>query len=140
MATQKSIGTILKKTTAPLMTVMHLTSIGEIGVESGDLDATTLDSPNGYKESIAGLKDAGEVALKGLIKDDAQVASMYALAQAQTIEGWEIDSPNGSVWTFNGYVRTFKEGEMTPEGLRSYSAVIRVSGKPNYDPSSGLSV
>lgn len=140
MSVQKTIGTILKKVSAPTMTVMSLTSIGEVGIESKEIDVTTLDSSGGYAESIPGLKDAGEVALKGLLKDDAQAAALYALAEAQTVEQWEIDSPNGSVWTFYAWLKMFKEGEMTPEGVRSYSASLRITGKPNYDPSTGASV
>ena len=42
-----------------------LTSIGEITPDSEELDATTLDSANGYREYIQGFKDSGELSLSG---------------------------------------------------------------------------
>ena len=140
MSAERTIGTVLKKVSTPIMTVGKLTSIGNIKLTSQEIDVTTLDSVSGYKEFIAGFKDGGEVPIKGLISDDAQVAALYALADAQTVENWEIDSPRGSIWTFSAFLKEFGEGEKTPEGVRTFEGSLRISGKPNYDPTSGLSV
>lgn len=112
--------------------IANLTSIGEIGVESEEIDATDLDSPDNYKEFIAGSKDAGEVALAGNIKDESNVEKMLALAESQSMEQWEVTYPSGAKWTFKGFVKSFKDGEKTPDGLATFSATIRVSGKPVY--------
>lgn len=108
----------------------HLTSIGEIGVESEEVDTTDLDSPDNYKEFQGGLKDAGEVSLAGNIHDDTTIEKMLALAESQAMESWEVKYPSGATWTFNGFVKSFKDGEKTAEGLVTFSATIRVSGKP----------
>ena len=112
--------------------IANLTSIGEIGVESEEIDATDLDSPNNYKEFIAGSKDAGEVSLAGNIKDEANVEKMLALAESQSMEEWTVEYPSGAKWTFSGFVKSFKDGEKTTDGLATFSATIRVSGKPVY--------
>ena len=112
--------------------IANLTSIGEIGVESEEIDATDLDSPNNYKEFIAGSKDAGEVSLAGNIKDETNVEKMLALAESQSIEEWTVTYPSGATWTFSGFVKSFKDGEKTTDGLATFSATIRVSGKPVY--------
>ena len=112
--------------------IANLTSIGEIGVESEEIDATDLDSPNNYKEFIAGSKDAGEVSLAGNIKDESNVEKMLALAESQSMEEWVVTYPSGATWTFSGFVKSFKDGEKTPDGLATFSATIRVSGKPEY--------
>ena len=112
--------------------IANLTSIGEIGVESEEIDATDLDSPDNYKEFIAGSKDAGEVSLAGNIKDESNVEKMLALAESQSIETWTVTYPSGATWVFNGFVKSFKDGEKTPDGLATFSATIRVSGKPVY--------
>lgn len=116
--------------------IANLTSIGEIGVESDEIDATDLDSPNNYKEFIAGSKDAGEISLAGNIKVEANVEKMLALAEAQTLEDWVVTYPSGATWTFTAFVKSFKDGEKTVDGLASFTASLRVSGKPTYTKSS----
>lgn len=115
--------------------IANLTSIGEIGVESDDLDTTDLDSPNGYKEFIAGSKDAGEVSLAGWIKDETLVEKMLALAESQSVEKWKVTYPSGAKWEFSAYVKSFKDGEKNTDGVASFTATLRISGKPTYTKS-----
>ena len=117
--------------------IANLTSIGEIGVESEEIDATDLDSPNNYKEFIAGSKDAGEVSLAGNIKLEANVEKMLALAESQSLEDWVVTYPSGATWTFKAFVKSFKDGEKTTDGLATFSASLRISGKPTYTKASG---
>lgn len=133
MAAEKSIGTTLK-IVAPSSpaTIADLVSIGEIGVESSDIETTTLDSPNGYREFIGSLKDAGELSLSGMVKSEANMEDMLGFAESQEILNWEIEAPSGSKWAFDGYVKMFKEGEVTIEGVRTFNASIRISGAPVY--------
>lgn len=139
MAATRTIGTTLKKTKSGSeqsdLTVAHLTSIGAIGVESEEIDVTDLDSADDYKEFIAGTKDAGTVDLAGNIKDESIVTAMLALAESRSIENWTVTYKSGATWTFKGYVSSFKDGEKTPDGLATFTASIRVSGKPVYTAS-----
>lgn len=136
----RTMGTTLKKVKSgsePADTIIaNLTSIGEIGVESEEIDATDLDSPNNYKEFIAGSKDAGEVSLAGNIKDEAKVEQMLALAESQSLEDWVVTYPSGATWTFTAFVKSFKDGEKTTDGLATFSASLRISGKPTYTKAS----
>ena len=116
--------------------IANLTSIGEIGVESEEIDATDLDSPNNYKEFIAGSKDAGEVSLAGNIKDETNVEKMLALAESQSVEEWTVAYPSGAKWVFNAFVKSFKDGEKTTDGLATFTATLRISGKPVYTKAS----
>ena len=116
--------------------IANLTSIGEIGVESEEIDATDLDSPNNYKEFIAGSKDAGEVPIAGNIKDETNVEKMLALAESQSLEDWVVTYPSGAKWEFKAFVKSFKDGEKTPDGLATFSATLRISGKPTYTKAS----
>ena len=115
--------------------IANLTSIGEIGVESEEIDTTDLDSPNNYKEFIAGSKDAGEVSLAGNIKDEANVEKMLALAESQSVEEWTVAYPSGAKWVFSAFVKSFKDGEKTTDGLATFTATLRISGKPVYTKS-----
>ena len=130
----RTMGTTLTKgksgdETADLK-IANLTSIGEIGVESEEIDTTDMDSPDDYKESIAGLKDAGEVPIAGNIKDESNVEKMLALAESRSVEKWTVTYPSGAKWVFNAYVKSFKDGEKTTDGLATFTATLRVSGKP----------
>lgn len=115
--------------------IANLTSIGEIGVESEEIDATDLDSPDNYKEYIAGSKDAGEVPIAGNIKDETIVEKMLALAESQSIEKWSVAYPSGAKWEFSAFIKSFKDGEKTIDGLATFTATLRVSGKPTYTKS-----
>lgn len=138
MSATRTMGTTLTKKKSGSETgdlkIANLTSIGEIGVESEEIDATDLDSPDNYKEFIAGNKDAGEVPLAGNIKDESNVEKMLALAESQSVEEWTVAYPSGATWTFSGFVKSFKDGEKTPDGLATFSATIRISGKPVFTP------
>lgn len=140
MSAIKTMGTTLTKKKSGNedadLRIANLTSIGEIGVESEEIDATDHDSPDNYKEFIAGTKDAGEVSLAGNIKDETNVEKMLALAESQSVEEWTVAYPSGATWAFKGFVKSFKDGEKTPDGLATFSATIRVSGKPVYTPKS----
>lgn len=132
----RTMGTTLTKTKsgteAEDLRIANLTSIGEIGVESEEIDTTDLDSPNNYKEFIAGSKDAGEVSLAGNIKNESNVEKMLALAESQSVEEWTVEYPSGATWVFNAFVKSFKDGEKTTDGLASFTATLRISGKPTY--------
>ncbi len=135
----RTMGTTLTKgksgdETADLR-IANLTSIGEIGTESEEIDTTDLDSPDNYKEFIAGSKDAGEVSLAGNIKDESNVEKMLALAESQSVEPWTVTYPSGATWKFKAFVKSFKDGEKTTDGLATFTATLRISGKPTYTKS-----
>jgi predicted secreted protein len=138
MSAERSIGTSLTKTSGTPAVIADLTSIGEIGVENSEIDVTTLDSSDNYKQYIAGFKDAGEISIAGYVKSEANMEDMLALAEAQTIESFEVEFPSGAKWFITGFIKTWKEAETTVEGVRGFSGSIRVSGKPVYS-STGVS-
>ncbi len=138
MPSTRTMGTTLTKTKSGAesvdLLIGGLTSIGEIGLESDEIDTTTLDSPNEFKEFIAGNKDAGEVSLAGNIKSEATVAKLLALANARTVEVWTVAYPSGAKWVFSGFVKMFKDTEKSIDGVAGFTATIRVSGATVYTP------
>ena len=129
---QKSIGTTLTKTSGASLIVAGLTSIGEIGGESAEIETTSLDSPDGYREFIMSLKDSGEVPLAGFVKDGQDLEDLKALFELQTTESWEVEFPEGAKWFFRAAVKMCKEAETTVEGARGFTASLRISGKSVY--------
>ena len=130
---QKTIGTTLKNIDDDVL-INDLSSIGEFGTESDEIDTTTLDSPDNFKEFIGGLKDSGEVSFGTFIKSEANHEDMIALSISQANRLWEVAFPNGAKAWFSAFVKMYKEGEITPEGVRTSSGSLRISGKVTYSP------
>lgn len=138
----RAIGTSLTKTKSGSETadwkIGSLTSIGEIGLEVDEIDVTTLDSPNGAKEFMAGDMDAGECPIAGYIKkteDEQTVVKMLALIKSGSLEDWVIEFPSGAKWEFSAFVKSFKTTEETTDGLIGFNATLRISGFPEYTAS-----
>lgn len=130
----RTMGTTLTKVKSGSETqdlkIPNLTSIGEIGVESEEIDTTDHDSPDDYKEFIAGFKDAGEVPIAGNVKDESIIEKMLALAESRTMEKWIVTFKSGSTWEFKAFLKSFKDGEKTTDGLWTFTGTLRISGKP----------
>ena len=136
MSAERNLGTTLTKTKSGVestdLVVADLTSIGEIGVESEEIDVTTLDSTGGFREFIAGSKDSGEVAISGIIKSESSMETLLALANSQAVEEWTVETDSGSTWVFDAFVKSFKEGEASVDGVRTFSMTLRISGETDY--------
>lgn len=142
MAGSRSIGTTLtlKGTNGASDTLIgHLTSIGEIGLENEEIDVTDLDSEGDFKEYIAGSRDAGEVSISGNLVADSVINTIYGLADTRDVVPWEVTYPTGAKWGFNAFVKSFKDGEKTPDGLLTFTSGLRVSGKPTFTMSNNSS-
>ena len=140
MAGTRTMGTTLTMKKAgdePDDTVIaHLTSIGEVNGEREEIDVTTLDSPNGAKEFIAGVVDFGSFDIAGNIVDGVQVSALYDVFNGQQNRNFEIETPSGTKLALSGYFSAFGFGEKTTDGLDTFKATVRVSGAPQYTPAS----
>lgn len=131
----RTIGTKLTKkgaTTEENLVVGHLTSVGEIGIESEEMDVTTHDSVDDFKEYEAGSKDAGEVSIAGLLKSPDNFEKLLVLANSREVCDWEVDYPSGHKWTFKAFVKSLKDNEKTVDGLAGFTATLRISGAPTF--------
>lgn len=136
MSAERSLGVTLVKTMSGSesvdLTLSDLTTIGAIGIESEEIDVTTLDSTGGFKEFIMGSKDAGEVPIEGFTKSEANIDALYTLAGNQQIEEWTMTFVSGSKWVFDACVKAFKEAESTVDGVRGFTGSLRITGQPVY--------
>lgn len=138
MAKVRSVGTTFKigETTATTA-IGGLTSIGGVEISSDTVDVTALDSEGGYREFIAGFKDAGEVSLEGYLDDeDLGQAAAYTALEGGKVQKCEIEFPNGSTWTFDGIITGFSTGASLEDAV-SFGATVKVSGKPTFTITSG---
>ena len=137
MATAADIGygTIFKWASG---TVGEVTRIGSVSLTVTKVDATTLASPDYYKEIIPGLIDPGNIELEGwLDPDDTGQIALITDMNARVIRDWTITFPAGvsdAVWSGDGYCIGFNAGEATPEGLVPFTATIAITGKPTLTP------
>lgn len=141
MSDVRAIGTSLTKKKSASETedlkIGSLTSIGEINIESSEIDVTTLDSPDGAKEYLSGDLDAGECAISGYIKkeaDEQTIVKMLSLLKSGSVEDWSIDFPSGAKWELKAFVKNFGTTEETPDGLIGFNGTLRISGLPVYTP------
>ena len=126
MAKSKALGTTIKFKTLP---IGGLTSIGEVTPESEELDATTLDSSDGYREYIQGFKDSGELSLTGYLKktDDGQIGLRTGYGNGG-IEDVEIEYPDETKVQFKAYVKSYSMGAADVDGIVGFGATLRISG------------
>ena len=114
--------------------VASLDSIGGVEISVDPVEVTTHDSPDAYKEYIAGLLDAGEVALSGFYNNEdatGQIA-MVADAAARAVKAAVITFPTatGTTWSFNGLITSIKVGDAAVADGIPFSATIKITGKP----------
>jgi|LSQX01.3.fsa_nt_gb predicted secreted protein len=124
--------------------VARLLNIDPPETSRDDVDVTDHDSPEGFREFIPGLKQAGEVPVEGhLIPTDDTQTGLLAAVDNDVPEEWTIKFPTVPELRirFNGYVKSFKVGPAPVDGKMTFNAVIKVTGKPviETDESAGLS-
>ena len=127
---EAALGTKLKIGTNA---VARLTSIGGLEVSADTIDVTTLDSVDGYREYIGGLKDAGEVAISGFFDPTdttGQQALLTALESgAETAMSIVFPTAIGYTWSFNAIVTGFSTGAELEDAV-TFESTLKVSGKP----------
>ena len=128
-------GTLLNWDTADLV---ELTSITGPTETMDPIDISNHDSPDTYREFVAGLRNGGDITLEGnFIKGDAtgQIA-MHTDFQAGSVKAWIIKMPG---WASapqiagNGYITAFSMSYPF-DGKISLSVTIKVTGKPTLTP------
>ena len=112
--------------------IAELTNIGSPKLTAGEIDVTSMDSANGYKEFIQGLRDGGEVGVEGnfISSDTNGQIGLVTDFNAGTVQAFVITFPDGTTWTFSGFVKGFELNDAEVEGKLGFKASIKVTGKP----------
>lgn len=138
----RALGTLLK---IAANSIAQVTSITPPEMTAESIDVTNLASQGGYRESIPGFKEAGEVGIVGFFdpSDTLGQMALYTAFETGSIDPYTILFPSalGASWTFNGGVTGFKTTGVEVDGAIGFEATIKVSGKPSLvtTPSAGLS-
>lgn len=124
-------GTTLKFTPASgTQTIVgRLTSIGEIAPDSEELDVTTLDSQDGYREYIQGFRDAGELEISGFHDaDDGGQAALRDAYESGAPGDVAIAFADGTTVSFSALVKSHAIGAAEVDGAVGFGATLRVTG------------
>ncbi len=134
MTKMRALGTSLSylptyDSASAVTVVGSLTSIGEIAPDSEELDATTLDSPGGYREFLQGFKDSGELPLSGFHNaDSAGQETMRTLYASGDLGYFWVTFPDQTVVAFTAYVKSHTVGAADVDGIVGYGCTLRISG------------
>lgn len=109
--------------------VAEVVSIKSPNYSREAVDATHLSSDDGYREFIAGIRDAGEVSITLNYLASASDALIAAI-DAGT-DSFQITSPGSTITiTFSGICTAYDIGEMTVDDKITATATFKISGKP----------
>lgn len=129
MSKSMSVGTQLKVNNK---VVGGLKSIGGIEISADQHDVTALDSTGGFREYLAGFRDAGEVACGGYLDgaDEGQ-SEIYSLIQSGSTVACQIIFPTaiGKTWSFNAVVVKYATNVDLDDAIK-FDMTLKVSGQP----------
>ena len=126
MAKVKALGTTI---TFNALAIGGLSTIGEVSVTSDEIDTTTLDSANGYKEVAQGVKDAGELPLTGFyVNADVGQVGLRTGFGTGDIDAVVITYPDATTVTGTAFVKGFSMGPVEVNGAVGFGAILRFTG------------
>jgi len=104
-------------------------------------DATHTESPQGWREFIPGLKDAGQVSIELNFVPDSDATTLLLgtfdldtplNARVLFPDGDQVSSPlTCSSWTFSAICTGFTP-EAPVDGVMAATATFKISGKPTF--------
>ncbi len=113
-------------------TIAELTDISGPSMEADELDVTSHDSPNGYREYIQGLKDAGEVTIEGnFLPANATQGNLLSDYESGDVVNYQLVFPNSdsTTWGFAAFVTAF-EPAAGVEDVLTFTATLKLTGQP----------
>lgn len=112
-------------------TVTELTNISGPNFSADDIDVTTHNSSDYFREFVKGLTDAGEISVEGNM-NYTDYNEIYAAATTLSLQSLTINlptSPSVTQWIANGYIKGF-ETEAPHDDKIGFSATAKVTGLP----------
>lgn len=109
---------------------LEVTGVNGVGFSRTAIDATHMQSANGYQEFIFGLKQNKPVTVEINWLPSGTGAIQTLMEGAQS--NWRIQFPDNSSVTFYAGISDFALGGLTPDGKMSASFVLTASGKPTW--------
>lgn len=99
-----------------------------------EIDVTSHDSADDFREFIGGLLDGGEVSIEGnfIASDTDGQIGLMSDQLAKTLQSFVITFPTSvtATWTFSALVTKFKAADFPLDDAQKFSATLKISGKP----------
>lgn len=113
-------------------TLAEVTNITPPGRSKDAVDATHSQSPDRYREFIAGLKDGGECSIElNFVPNGGDFDKLDAAFESDELVNCRITFTDTSVWTFAG-IMTGLEPEAPLDDKMMATATFKISGKPTF--------
>lgn len=120
-------------------TVAEVTNLGGPGLSKDTPDASHMESPDGYREFISGLKDGGEVTVDcNFLPDDVTQGSasgvLYMFETDALARDWHIIWSGASpqvTWAFKAVVSGVEPNAPIDDKM-TLTVTLKVSGKPDF--------
>lgn len=136
-------------TTPDYQAIGNVFDISGPALSRTDVDVTTYDSSDRYREYIPGLREGGEITvMMNLVSTAVGLQEMYHSTAAQTTAGpasstsavagafesdtnetFRIVGPNTDFWQFTGYVKGITQAQPIDD-KRTWEVTLKVSGRP----------
>jgi len=124
------MGLVLKRGVYPIAEITEVTGPSST---LKTIDVTSHASTGGYSEFIPGLKDGGDVGIKGnfIAGDTNGQLGLQSDFNSNTINTYTITlAPStGAAWTFSGYVTKFETSNPMDKEV-SFACTIKITGLP----------
>lgn len=128
-AAVSGFGSVLKKGATA---IAEIKSISGPSLSRNTIDATNMDSANGWKEFIGGLKDAGEVSIEcNFLPTNATQKAAYTDLGDGSVDAYSIvwSDSGGTTWTFNAICVGF-DPKAELDGALSATMKFKLTGAP----------
>lgn len=119
-------------------TVAEVLNISGPSLSRDTVDVTTMDSPDQWREFIAGLKDGGELTFDVVydpvdptIEPGSGLLSEFDKASGAAATNWQLvfSDPAGTTWAFAA-ILTGAEPQESIDDKVMLSCTLKVTGKP----------
>lgn len=114
-------------------TLAEVTSITPPNMARDSIDASHEQSPDAWREFIAGMKDGGEVKMDlNFVPGGSAAAALTGeldLSASDAVKNRQILFPDGSMFEFVGFLTGF-EPDAPLDDKMSGTATFKVTGKP----------
>ncbi len=112
-------------------TIAQVANIQPPSIETDEAEIEELDG-DGFKRSLPGLSDAGEVKLTlNLDPENTEHNQLYQDALDKKVSKYRILFPGDAFgWTFSAWVKGYAPSEVTASDVMQVEATLRVTGKP----------
>lgn len=112
--------------------VAEVTSITPPGMARDAVEATHMDSPEKWREFIAGLKDGGEVSIEcNFDPGGTDVTAWLGDINSDAVTNYKITFPDATEWDFAALMTGLEFGTPLDDKMTA-SMTYKVTGKPAF--------